>query len=171
MVPVSQDKTVRLRCFEVIGFFLGDDHPDRFLFPHWEPSYGGGGTTASEGSRTFLRWPCEPDNWKHFTPTFGIHWMLRRGMSSAVQFPISHTGEHQLQRILKSVSCKWWSRVESNHHLRLRRPSSYPLDYGTFLAEAGRFSGPLPSWQGEGWRNFPPPFSCRSYETHFTQPS
>ncbi len=25
----------------------------------------------------------------------------------------------------------WWSRVESNHHLRLRRPSSYPLDHGT----------------------------------------
>ncbi len=25
----------------------------------------------------------------------------------------------------------WWSRVESNHYLRLRRPSSYPLDHGT----------------------------------------
>jgi hypothetical protein len=32
MFSLSQDKTVRLRCFEVIGFFLGDDHPDRFLF-------------------------------------------------------------------------------------------------------------------------------------------
>lgn len=40
---------------------------------------------------------------------------------------------------LFSAISDWWSRVESNHYLRLRRPSSYPLDHGTsHLARRGK---------------------------------
>ena len=101
MVPPSQDKTVRLRCFEVIGFFLGDDHPDRFLFVRSGPDW----------SQRERKGPVVLD--------------------SVINSPTSCRNGNQLHQALRPVSCEWWSRVESNHHLRLRRPSSYPLDHGT----------------------------------------
>ena len=67
--------------------------------------------------------------------------------------PVSQPGGSELLLHDRNVaSSPWWSRVESNHYLRLRRPSSYPLDHGTSrdCAEAGRGIGAGWTWQGEG---------------------
>ena len=60
---------------------------------------------------------------------------------------------HALEAVAATGFSGWWSRQESNLDLRLRRPSSYPLDHGT-----GRSARPerlairgTSDWQGEAW--------------------
>ena len=56
----------------------------------------------------------------HFLPRSIFHQWLKSLYSKGFRRPLNK-----------------WSRVESNHYLRLRRPSSYPLDHGTSAIALG----------------------------------